>query len=37
MYEKILMAFDGSETSRLALAEALRVAQVTGGRFAWRT
>jgi len=32
MYEKILMAFDGSETSRLALAEALRVAQVTGGR-----
>lgn len=32
MYEKILIAFDGSETAKLALAEALRMAQLTGGR-----
>jgi nucleotide-binding universal stress UspA family protein len=32
MYEKILMAFDGSETSKQALAEALRMAQVTGAQ-----
>ncbi|HEY4803726.1 MAG TPA: universal stress protein [Paraburkholderia sp.] len=32
MYEKILIAFDGSETSKLALAEALRMARLTGGR-----
>lgn len=31
MYEKILVAFDGSETSKLALVEALRMAQLTGG------
>ncbi|MFP3507655.1 universal stress protein, partial [Burkholderia sp. SIMBA_062] len=28
MYEKILMAFDGSETSLQALDEALRLAQL---------
>lgn len=32
MYEKILIAFDGSETSKLALAEALRIARLTGGQ-----
>lgn len=32
MYERILAAFDGSETSNLALAEALRMAQLTGGQ-----
>ncbi|WP_321937748.1 universal stress protein [Paraburkholderia sp. J8-2] len=32
MYEKILVAFDGSETSKLALDEALRMAQLTGAR-----
>jgi nucleotide-binding universal stress UspA family protein len=32
MYEKILMAFDGSETSKRALAEALRMARLTGAQ-----
>lgn len=32
MYERILVAFDGSETSKLALVEALRMAQLTGAR-----
>jgi len=32
MYEKILIAFDGSETSKMALAEALRIARLTGGQ-----
>lgn len=32
MYGKILVAFDGSETSRHALAEALRVAGLTGAQ-----
>ncbi|MFX1674943.1 universal stress protein [Paraburkholderia sp. A2WS-5] len=32
MYDKILVAFDGSETSKRALAEALRVARLTGAQ-----
>lgn len=32
MYEKILVAFDGSETSKHALGEALRVARLTGAQ-----
>jgi len=32
MYERILIALDGSETSKRALAEALRMAQLTGAR-----
>ncbi|CAM2154007.1 universal stress protein [Paraburkholderia tropica] len=32
MYDRILVAFDGSETSRHALAEALRVARLTGAQ-----
>ncbi|HTH60827.1 MAG TPA: universal stress protein [Paraburkholderia sp.] len=32
MYERILMAFDGSETSKHAFGEALRLARVTGGQ-----
>lgn len=32
MYERILVAVDGSETSKRGLAEALRLAQLTGGR-----
>jgi nucleotide-binding universal stress UspA family protein len=31
MYQKILVAVDGSDTSKRALDEALRVAQMTGG------
>jgi len=32
MYQRILVPIDGSETSRLGLAEAIRLAQLTGGR-----
>lgn len=32
MYEKILVAYDGSETSKLALAEALKLAGLTGAQ-----
>jgi nucleotide-binding universal stress UspA family protein len=32
MYEKILMAFDGSETSKRALGEALQLARLTGAQ-----
>lgn len=32
MYEKILVAFDGSETSKRALMEALRLARLTGAQ-----
>jgi nucleotide-binding universal stress UspA family protein len=32
MYDKILMAFDGSASSKRALAEALRMAQLTGAQ-----
>ncbi|VWX56040.1 Universal stress protein [Burkholderiales bacterium 8X] len=32
MYSKILVLVDGSETSRLGLDEAIRLASVTGGR-----
>lgn len=32
MYQRILVPIDGSETSTLGLAEAIRLAQLTGGR-----
>ena len=32
MYQRILVPIDGSETSKLGLTEALRLAQLTGGR-----
>jgi nucleotide-binding universal stress UspA family protein len=32
MYQRILVPFDGSETSKLGLAEAIRFARLTGGR-----
>lgn len=32
MYEKILIAFDGSSTAKRALAEALRIARLTGAQ-----
>ncbi|HYP85978.1 universal stress protein [Variovorax sp.] len=32
MYEHILVPFDGSNTSKLGLAEAIRLARLTGGR-----
>jgi len=32
MYQQILVAVDGSETSRAALDEAIRVAAITGGK-----